>query len=66
MTTICLYLSHCHNDNFTLVVSPFIKEKGMELDNEPDSFENQIITIQKFLRYLIKISNLEFSKHNHK
>ena len=61
MTAICLYLPHCDNDNFTLVVSPFIKEKGTELDNIPDSFENQIKTMQKFLKYLIKISDLKFS-----
>ena len=61
MTAICLYLPHCDNDNFTLVVSPFIKEKGTELDNIPNSFENQIKTMQKFLKYLIKISDLKFS-----
>ena len=62
MTAICLYLPHCHNDGFTLVVSPFLKEEGLGLDNEPESFENQIINIGNFLNYLIKIPDGILSK----
>ena len=62
MTAICLYLPHCITDGFTLVVSPFLKEEGLGLDNEPESFENQIISIGNFLNYLIKIPEGILSK----
>ena len=62
MTAVCLYLPHCEVNNFTLVVSPFIKEKGIGLDNEPDSFQDQLKTMGIFLNYLIKISDVTFSK----
>ena len=63
MTAICLYLPHCNDTNeFILVVSPFIKEEGISLDNQPDSFVNQISYISKFLNYLIKISQIKFTR----
>jgi hypothetical protein len=62
MTAICLYLPHCIDNNFNLIVSPFIKETGFGLDNEPESFDKQISTIKDFLNYLIKISDVKFSR----
>lgn len=62
MTAICLYLPYCNNNKFILIVSPFIKEKGMGLDNKPEPFDTQIHYITNFLDYLIKISNITFTK----
>lgn len=62
MTAICLYLPHNTNNEFTLVVSPYIKEEGMTLDNQPDSIDLQISFIRDFLNYLIEISEIKFTK----
>lgn len=62
MTAICLYLPQCETDNFKLIISPFIKEKGFGLDNQPESFDNQILNLKNFLNYLILISDVSLSK----
>lgn len=73
MTAICLYLPYFQklnkintiDDNFTLIVSPFIKEVdksgiavyfGVSKDNTPNEFNVQIDNILKFLNYLVKMS----------
>lgn len=60
MTAICLYLPHCKN-NFTLIVSPFLKEEGPSFDNQPQSFDEQMLNIKIFLDYLIMISDADLS-----
>jgi len=62
MTAICLYLPHCKNDNFTLVVSPFLKKKGMSIYNKPDE-TYQVGMLQYFLEYLIRLCNMEISNN---
>jgi hypothetical protein len=58
MTAICLYLPHVNNDDFTLIISPFIKEEGIPFfsnDNYPNKIDEQIIEINKFLEFLTDI-----------
>lgn len=55
MTAICLYLPHVKDDDFTLIISPFIKEKGMGDDNYPNKIDEQIKEINKFLEFLTNI-----------
>jgi len=62
MTAICLYLPHYTKNDFTLVISPYIKEEGITLDNQPDYINTQISFIKDFLDYLIEISEIEFTK----
>lgn len=61
MTAICLYLPHVNfksiGSNFTLIVSPFIKEKGLGYDNYPEAFEKQIENIKIFLKFILQIEN---------
>ena len=62
MTAICLYLPHCENDNFTLVVSPFLKNKGMFLYNKPEQ-TYQLGNLVIFLDYLIRLCTMKFSNN---
>jgi hypothetical protein len=58
MTAICLYLPHVKDDDFTLIISPFIKEEGMRIfsnDNYPNKIDEQIMEINKFLKFLTNI-----------
>lgn len=55
MTAICLYLPHVKDDDFTLIISPFIKEEGSGYDNYPNTIDEQIIEINKFLEFLTNI-----------
>lgn len=74
MTAICLYLPQFakkeENNNFTLIVSPFIKEEGSinfikkTEDNEPEKFDIQIKNILYFLHYLLNIYNNYNIKNN--
>ena len=66
MTAICLYLPQFakkeENSNFTLIISPFIKEECSinfikTDDNEPEKFDIQIKNILYFLHYLLNIYN---------
>lgn len=65
ITAICLYLptidTTIQNNKFKLVVSPFIKEDGITLDNQPLPLYNQIIIIKNFLIFL---RNIDTSKNN--
>jgi len=55
MTAICLYLPHVKDDDFTLIISPFIKEEGIGSDNYPNKIDEQIMEINKFLKFLTNI-----------
>ena len=60
ITAICLYLPKIEeNKEFTLVVSPFIKESGITYDNTPLSIDKQINIIKNFLLFL---RNIDISK----
>ena len=77
MTAICLYLPYFselkkknENENFTLIISPYIKEVdksklalffGLSLDNTPNDFDTQIENILRFLNYVIKMSEFNYS-----
>jgi hypothetical protein len=58
MTAICLYLPNFStenkNENFSLYVSPFIKESGSTLDNTPDTIENQMKNIYEFIYFFTR------------
>ena len=61
MTAICLYLPNFStenkNENFSLYVSPFIKESGSTLDNTPDTIENQMKNIYEFIYFFTRRDN---------
>jgi len=60
ITAICLYLPKIEeNKQFTLIVSPFIKESGITYDNTPLSIDKQINIIKNFLLFL---RNIDTSK----
>jgi hypothetical protein len=61
MTAICLYLPYCIENDFTLIVSPFIKEEGSSYDNQPEKVEVQIENLASFLNFLIIISEIKFT-----
>ncbi len=53
ITALCLYLPKLKSGNeFKLVVSPFIKEPGPTLDNNPIPLSKQIIIIKNFLKFI--------------
>lgn len=67
MTAICLYLPRMVDDNkkiidnnFSLIVSPYIKENEFGFDNQPDKIDIQIKNIVIFLEWLISIKDLDF------
>jgi hypothetical protein len=62
ITAICLYLPtiDTRSTEFKLVVSPFIKEDGITLDNQPLPLYDQIIIIKNFLKFL---RNIDISKN---
>ena len=62
ITAICLYLSKIgDNKQFTLVVSPFIKESGKTYDNKPLLIQEQINIIKNFLLFLRNIDTTKVS-----
>ena len=63
MTAICLYLPHVKDDDFTLIISPFIKEEGIGSDNYPNKIDEQITVINEFLKFL---TNIDISIINNK
>lgn len=52
MSAICLYLQYNSNKNFTLIISPFIKEHGFTPDNLPNKLNQQISQLISFLNNL--------------
>lgn len=65
ITAICLYLPKIKKDDneFTLIVSPFIKESGSTYDNTPLPIDKQINIIKNFLLFL---RNIDISQVNEK
>ena len=70
MTAICLYLPRMVDgkkiidNNFSLIVSPYIKENEFGFDNQPDKIDIQIKNIVSFLEWLISIKDLDFLNKN--
>jgi len=69
MTAILKYLPHCGNSNFTLVISPYLKEKHgnfFRCGNMPaPDIQSQIKKIDNFFSYLQHIvNNLETLKNS--
>lgn len=67
ITALCLYLPKIHNDSkeFKLVISPFIKESGITLDNYPIPLSKQIIIIKNFLKFIRENFNQENQYENY-
>jgi len=59
MTGVCLYLKECQENEFTIVISPYIVEDGGALDNSPRQFPDQKQYFEIFLNILQKINNKE-------
>ena len=64
ITAICLYLPKIklEDTEFTLVVSPFIKESGSTYDNTPLPIDKQINIIKNFLLFLRNIDTSQVSE----
>jgi hypothetical protein len=58
MSAICLYLQYNSNKNFTLIISPFIKEQGSTPDNLPNKLNQQISQLISFLNNLKHIHTM--------
>jgi hypothetical protein len=69
ITALCLYLpkidTTVQNNEFKLVVSPFIKEPGITLDNNPIPLSKQIIIIKNFLKFIRENFNEENQNENY-
>ena len=67
ITALCLYLPKIDNDSkeFKLVISPFIKESGITLDNYPIPLSKQIIIIKNFLKFIRENFNQENQYENY-
>ena len=63
MTAICLYLPKCTSNSFTLNISPYLKEEGFTLDNDPEEIDIQITKIKLFLNFLRNMSNYYFKNN---
>jgi hypothetical protein len=46
---------------FKLIVSPFLRESDITFDNQPERIDIQMENIKKFLNFLIKIRDIEFT-----
>ena len=58
MSAICLYLQYNSNKNFTLIISPFIKEQGTTPDNLPNKLNQQISQLISFFNNLKHIHTI--------